>query len=140
MTDIYYENLIKEIKKCKKSKDVPVAAFLVKDKKIVAKSINTREKDLDIAGHAEIKVINKMFKKIGNKNLEEFNMVVSLKPCFMCIGAIQHANIKKVYYYLENLKCDYHKFENNIKFIKLEDLENKLEMELKHFFKNLRNK
>ncbi|ARU90893.1 tRNA-specific adenosine deaminase [Spiroplasma clarkii] len=113
------QKIILEIKKCNKSKDVPVAAILVdKNNKIVAVGKNNRERKKCILGHAEIKVINKIFKKTKSKNLAEYKMYVSLKPCLLCIAAIEQSHITEVHYFLENIKCDYWRFKTKINFLK----------------------
>ncbi|AOG59961.1 tRNA-specific adenosine deaminase [Spiroplasma helicoides] len=132
--------LKKEIKKCSKSDDVPVAAAIVLDNNVIASSRNSRIKNNDILGHAEIQVINKMIKKTKSKNLSLYSLIVTLKPCLMCIAAIEQCNIKNVYYFLENEKCDYSKYKTNIIFIKEElNEDDTFKKTLKDFFKNLRN-
>ncbi|AHI52347.1 nucleoside deaminase [Spiroplasma culicicola] len=138
MNESIFNRLKTEVIKCQKTQDVPVAAILLKEEKIVASGRNIREGKKDISGHAEIKVINKIFKKQKNKNLSEYQMVVTLKPCIMCIGAIEQVNIKNVYYYLENEKCNYNKIDTKINFIKIENNGEFFKTEIQQFFKRLR--
>ncbi|QGS51373.1 nucleoside deaminase [Spiroplasma tabanidicola] len=140
MIDEVWNKLSEKLKECEKSKDVPVAALIFKDKKMYASARNVRFKNKDITGHAEIKAINKVYRKSKSKNLSEFNMVVTLKPCLMCLAAIEQANIKSVFYFLDNLKVDYSRFKTNIIFLKILSSKNKdFEIILKEFFKKLRN-
>ena len=141
MENYVLEKIIKEVKKCRKSNDVPVSAILIdENNKIVAIGRNNREQKKCIIVNAEIKVINKMFKKTKSRNLSNYKMFVSLKPCLLCIAAMEQSNIKEVHYFLENIKCDYERYKTEINFIKEIDQTNVLEKELKLFFKNLRNK
>ncbi|AKX33673.1 tRNA-specific adenosine deaminase [Spiroplasma litorale] len=138
--DIIFENLQKLIKKCNKSKDVPIAAVIIKDRIIKFKGYNTRQKKYIFNNHAEIITINKAFKKTKSKNLSEYTMYVNLKPCIMCIATLEHSNIKKVYYWLENEKCDYSRIKSTITFHKVynKNQEEFFKQELKKFFKKLR--
>jgi len=140
MFDDYFNILLKELNKCLNTNDVPVAALLIRDNKVEFKARNVREKNKDIAGHAEIKVINKCFLRQKSKNMSEYKMVVSLQPCFMCIAAMEQSNIKEVYFYLNNKKCDYENLKTKLKMIKLENKERckVLENMLVSFFQNLR--
>jgi len=141
MKDFFLSKIIQELEKNNRRKDIPVAALLIDgNNKIIATEKNDRETKKNISGHAEIKVINKIFKKTKSKNLSNYTMYVSLKPCLMCIAAIEQTNIKYVHYYLENIKCQYDRFKTKISFIKEEDKDKILEKKLKFFFKNLRNK
>ncbi|WP_134297010.1 deaminase [Spiroplasma gladiatoris] len=140
MTNEIWEKLEEKLKECEVSKDVPVAALLFKEDKIVASARNVRMQNKDIAGHAEIKVINKLYKTNNSKNLSDYNMVVTLKPCLMCIAAIEQVNISCVYYFLDNWKVPYDKYKTKINFIKINSNKNELyEITLKEFFKKLRN-
>ncbi|WP_169522253.1 nucleoside deaminase [Spiroplasma taiwanense] len=139
--NIFFKQIIKELEKCKKSQDVPVSAVIVdKNNILVSKGYNTRQKKYNFCNHAEINAINSLFKKNKNKNLSDYKLIVTLKPCLMCITVIEQANIKKVYYYLENIKCDYSKYITSIIFLKINDEEQKkiIEKKLKSFFLNLR--
>ncbi|WP_338985109.1 nucleoside deaminase [Spiroplasma endosymbiont of Diplazon laetatorius] len=136
-----FNTLLREIKKCNKSKDVPVSALLIdSENKIVAKDFNSRQKKFNFTNHAEIMVLNKIYKKTKTKNLSDYELITTLKPCLMCLTVIEQANIKKVSYYLENIKCDYSKFNTNIIFNKIGTKEEKelFEKQLKEFFFNLR--
>ncbi|AKU79251.1 deaminase [Spiroplasma turonicum] len=138
--NIFFNTLYKLIKKCKKTKDVPVASILIKEDKILFKSYNTRQKKYKFNNHAEILVIDKAFKKTKKKNLSEFTLYVNLKPCIMCIATLEQTNIKNVYYWLENEKVDYSLIKSNIKFNKVYNIsqEELFKKELKNFFKELR--
>ncbi|AUB31069.1 nucleoside deaminase [Spiroplasma floricola] len=139
--ELIFNTLLKELKKCSKSQDVPVSALLIdKNNKIVTKCFNSRQKKYNFTNHAEIRVLNKMFKKTKNKNLSDYTLVTTLKPCLMCITVIEQSNITKVLYYLENIKCNYSRLETDLNFKKIgsDDEARTFEKELKDFFSNLR--
>ena len=96
-----YQKLIQMSKKCLKSGDVPVAAIIVQNQKIVGKGINKREKQNNIINHAEIMAIEKANKCLKTWNLSNCVMYVTLKPCTMCENVIKQARIKQVFYLIE---------------------------------------
>ena len=78
--------------------DIPVGAVIVKDGKVLATTINTREKDNDITSHAEIIAIREAEKFLGNWRLDGCELYVTLEPCPMCGWAILQSRIKSVYF------------------------------------------
>ena len=91
--------LIELSNKAKKYGEVPIAALIVKNDKIIASSYNTVEKDKSVLSHAEIKVINKVCKKNKNWRLDEYELYVTLEPCDMCREILKKCRIKYVYYF-----------------------------------------
>lgn len=88
---------IKLAKKAYKKNEVPVGALLIDfDKNIVTKAYNKKDITKLATKHAEIIVIEKMCKKIGDWRLDNCTLYVTLEPCLMCIGAIIESRIKKV--------------------------------------------
>ena len=91
------EYMKKAIKIAKTSgNDIPIAAVIVKDGKIVAKAVNQREKKQNTVNHAEIIAIQKANKRLKNWRLNDCEMYVTLEPCPMCAGAIINSRIKKI--------------------------------------------
>ena len=92
------DKLIKESLKSLKHNDVPIAAFIVKNDKIISKAHNSRmQKHLTI-NHAEIMAISKANKKLKDFRLFDCDLYVTLEPCDMCMNVIKEARIKNVYY------------------------------------------
>ena len=79
-------------------KDIPIAAVIVKDGKIIASAVNEREKEQNAVNHAEIIAIQKANKKLNNWRLNDCEMYVTLEPCPMCASAILQARISKLYF------------------------------------------
>lgn len=92
------DKLINESLKALKHKDIPVAAFIVKDGKIIAKAHNNRIKKNLTINHAEIMAITKANKKLKDFRLFDCDLYVTLEPCDMCKTVIKEARIKNVYY------------------------------------------
>ena len=135
-----YKECITLAKKSVKFGDIPVGAIIVKDGIIIGKGYNTREKDYNILGHAEINAIINASKKINNWNLSDSEMYVTLKPCSMCMEIIKQSRIKNVNYLLD--KPDHKKEFYKTKFKKIDenDYNDEYLKILQYFFKKLREK
>lgn len=78
--------------------EVPVGAVLVADNQIIAVGHNRSITLNDSSSHAEIDVIRRAGEVIQNYRLVDTELYVTLEPCMMCLGAILHSRIKKVYF------------------------------------------
>ena len=134
MEEKIYKQLVRLINKASKVDEVPVAAIITYENKIIAKAYNKREKNNDVLGHAEIKCIEKASKKIKTWKLDKCILFVTLKPCSMCERIINESRIKKVIYILDKTKNkkEYYK----TKYVKLNDLnkENNIKKIMNNFF------
>lgn len=136
----YLTKIIELSKKSLESGDVPIGAIIVKDGQIIGEGYNTREKNNDVMGHAEINAIKDASKKLNNWNLQESVMYVTLKPCSMCLSVIRESRVDFVYYLLDKPEK---KFEYSRTAIHNFDDENAKEEYLgilQDFFKKLREK
>lgn len=132
MSDKIQEELLKLVKKAYKMDEVPVAALLVRNDKIVSKGYNKKNKTGNPLLHAEIICISKGIKKIKDWRLNECDLYVTLEPCDMCKKIIEETRIKNVYYI-----CEKNKIVTTKTTYKQLELENMLEYKniLKEFFK-----
>jgi tRNA(adenine34) deaminase len=73
--------------------EVPVGAIVVKDGVIVGRGSNAPIGSHDPSAHAEILALREAAKRLGNYRLVDCSLYVTLEPCAMCAGAIQHARI-----------------------------------------------
>lgn len=64
----------------------------------IASGFNTRERDCDPAGHAEINALKEAAEYLGRWRLDDCCIVVTLEPCPMCASAIVQARIPLVIY------------------------------------------
>lgn len=136
----YLTKIIELSKKSLESGDVPIGAIIVKDGEIIGEGYNTREKNNDVMGHAEINAIKDASKNLNNWNLQGSVMYVTLKPCSMCLGVIRESRVDFVYYLLDKPEK---KFEYSRTAIHNFDDENAKEEYLgilQDFFKKLREK
>ena len=88
-----------EARACAHSNDVPVGAVILDEAgAVIATGRNTKERDEDPLGHAEVMAIRAAAEKLGNWRLSDCTLVVTLEPCVMCAGAILAARIPTVVY------------------------------------------
>ncbi|PPC80198.1 MAG: tRNA adenosine(34) deaminase TadA [Methylotenera sp.] len=78
--------------------EVPVGAIVVKDGKIIGRGSNAPIGSHDPSAHAEIQAMRDAAKSLGNYRLVDCTLYVTLEPCAMCAGAIQHARIARLVY------------------------------------------
>jgi len=120
--------------------EIPIGAVVVRDGVVVGEGINTRTRDKNVVGHAEINAIEMACKQIGDWRLDDCELYVTLSPCMMCTGAIVESRVKKVYYLLDrtNVCFDANKYINLTK-INNSEYEDKYLILLRSFFENKRN-
>ncbi len=78
--------------------EVPVGAVVVKDGEVIAVAHNAPRAMHDPTAHAEMLAIRAAAAKLGDERLAGCDLYVTLEPCPMCAGAIQHARIGRIYY------------------------------------------
>lgn len=84
--------------------EVPVGAIVVKDGEIIGRGSNAPIGSHDPSAHAEIQAMRDAAKYLGNYRLVDCTLYVTLEPCAMCTGAIQHARIARLVYGANDLK------------------------------------
>lgn len=77
--------------------DVPVGAVVVSPEgTVIGEGFNTRERDADPAGHAEMTALRAAAESLGSWRLEGCTLAVTLEPCPMCAGAISQSRVRRV--------------------------------------------
>jgi len=82
----------------------PFGAVIVKDGKIIAKSVNKVTLNNDPTAHAEVNTIRDAAKNLNTFDLSGCEIYSSCEPCPMCLGAIYWARLDKLYF--ANTKTD----------------------------------
>ena len=78
--------------------EVPVGAVVVCAGEIVGEGYNQPISRHDPTAHAEIVALRDAALRLGNYRLPDCTLYVTVEPCAMCSGAIQHARIARVVY------------------------------------------
>jgi tRNA(adenine34) deaminase len=78
--------------------EVPVGAIVVKDGVVIGRGFNAPIELHDPSAHAEIQAMRDAAKTLGNYRLVGCTLYVTIEPCAMCAGAIQHARIARLVY------------------------------------------
>lgn len=131
MNQLIYDELNRLLDKAIKKNEVPVAALIVKDNRIIAKAYN---KSTSVLDHAEIICIKKASKILNNWRLNDCELYVTLEPCDMCREVIRKARVGKVYYILSQNE---HETEKNPEYVKLDE-DDIIKNKLVEFFKQKR--
>ena len=76
--------------------EVPVGAIVVRDGQVIATGFNQPIGNSDPTAHAEIQAMRAAAEMLGNYRLNHCELYVTLEPCAMCAGAMQHARIKRL--------------------------------------------
>jgi len=76
--------------------EVPVGAVVVKGGQIIGTGSNAPISRRDPSAHAEILALRAAASALENYRLTDCTLYVTLEPCAMCAGAIQHARIARV--------------------------------------------
>lgn len=99
MTDIEYMQTALELAgHAAFAGEVPVGAIVVKDGVIIGHGFNAPIGQHDPSAHAEIQALRHAAKSLGNYRLVGCTLYVTIEPCAMCAGAIQHARIARLVY------------------------------------------
>ena len=78
--------------------EVPVGAIVVKNGTVIGRGFNQPIGRHDPTAHAEIQAMRQAAAHLGNYRLVDCTLYVTLEPCAMCSGAIQHARIARLVY------------------------------------------
>ena len=87
-----------EAQKASLHHDVPIGAVVVYQGKIIGRGHNTREKNHDPSGHAEINALRDAAKTLGHWQLDNTTLYVTHEPCPMCAGAMLLSHVSTVVY------------------------------------------
>ena len=78
--------------------EVPVGAVVVRDGRIVGRGYNRPISSSDPTAPAEIVALREAAAAESNYRLPGCDLYVTLEPCAMCVGAMVHARIARVFY------------------------------------------
>ena len=78
--------------------EVPVGACAVFEGRCVGEGWNQPIGACDPTAHAEVIALRAAARTLDNYRLPHVTLVVTLEPCLMCLGALQHARVERVVY------------------------------------------
>ena len=96
--DDYMQQALELARAAAKNNEVPVGAIIVKDGVVIGCGGNAPIGMHDPTAHAEIVAMREAAAHLGNYRLIDCTLYVTLEPCAMCCGAIQHARIARLVY------------------------------------------
>ena len=100
----YMMEALKEAELARLEDEVPIGCVIVKDDQIIARSHNQRDKSHNPLGHAETLAIKEASEVLGDWQLVDCELYVTIEPCIMCSGAIIQSRIKRVVYGAPDIK------------------------------------
>ena len=143
----FMERALELSREALKSGDIPVGAIVEKDGEIIGEGFNTRERDKDPLGHAEINAIKMAAQFLGDWRLTSCRLYVTLEPCRMCSGACVNARMERIIYGADDVgcsNCNQEELNKNSPSHKIKVYRNFMEdeckKELSEFFKTIRDK
>lgn len=92
--------------KAQEQGEVPIGAVIVKDNQWVSEGWNQPIITHDPSAHAEIVAIRAAAQALQNYRLTNCTLYVTLEPCQMCMGAINHARLERVVFGAPDLKAE----------------------------------
>jgi tRNA(adenine34) deaminase len=87
-----------EAEKALAAGDVPIGALAVYKGSVIGRGFNTRERDHDPTGHAEMLAIREAAAALGRWRLDGVTLYCTLEPCAMCAGAMVLARLPRLVY------------------------------------------
>jgi len=90
---------LEEAHKARKKDEVPIGAVIIdKNGNVVSKAHNQVIHLADPTAHAEMLCIRDASLKNSNYRLLNMSLYVTVEPCVMCMGAVVHSRIEKIFF------------------------------------------
>jgi tRNA(adenine34) deaminase len=86
-----------------KFKELPIAAVVILDDKLIASGYASEQREKRYLGHAELAALeaaDRLGLSIGHR--EKARLYTTLEPCLMCMGAAMSFFLGEIYYALES--------------------------------------
>ena len=95
--EYFMQQAYKQALQAMEEDEVPIGAVVVANGRIIGRGYNQVERLQDPTAHAEMIAITAAAHALGAKYLPECSLYVTVEPCLMCFGAIQHSRIQEVH-------------------------------------------
>lgn len=76
--------------------EAPIGAVVMRRGRLIASAHNLVETTPDPTAHAEVLALRQAAERLGAARLVDCDLFVTLEPCAMCAGAIEHARISRL--------------------------------------------
>lgn len=94
----WMQHALRLARKAEAEGEVPVGAVIVLNNEIIGEGWNQPISGQDATAHAEIVALRQACQQMQNYRLPGARMYVTLEPCIMCVGALVHARLHKLFY------------------------------------------
>ncbi len=78
--------------------EAPVGAVVMEANTILSAERNRMQALRDPTAHAEMLAIRSALQRRGTGRLDGCDLYVTLEPCAMCVGAIAHSRLRRLYF------------------------------------------
>lgn len=95
---------LKEAARALDSDEVPIGAVIVHKNRIIGKAFNQTRLLKDPTAHAEMIAITQAANALEHERLLNTDLYVTIEPCVMCIGALIHARVSRIFFGAPNEK------------------------------------
>ena len=85
--------------------EIPIAAVVVHEGKIIARASNEKEARQDATAHAEILALQVAARHLGRWRLTDATLYCNLEPCPMCGGAMVNSRLSRLVYGCSDAKA-----------------------------------
>lgn len=93
----YMRLALREAARGARAGEVPIGALLVApDGEVISRGYNRPVGGCDPTAHAEIVVLRRAARRLGNYRLPGMTLYATLEPCAMCAGALVLARVARV--------------------------------------------
>ncbi len=89
---------LSEARRALEEEEVPVGAVAVFEGEVIGRAHNQMERLCDPTAHAEMIVLTQAATALRSPRLTGVDVYVTLEPCTMCIGALMHARVRRVFF------------------------------------------
>ena len=95
----YMSMALQEAQNAMNQNEIPIGCVLAHhNSNLIFKSYNTVEKNHNALQHAEINTIQQAIQATKQKYLTDFDIYITLEPCYMCAHAISLVKIPNIFF------------------------------------------
>lgn len=92
----YMQQALVLAKQASTAGEVPVGALVVQNDVVIGTGFNQTIVACDPSAHAEVIALRDAAQCIANHRLSQTTLYVTLEPCLMCCGCLQHARVDRL--------------------------------------------